>query len=117
MFGFSLYLCTVFNLKVEAKIRNFFEYRKTLTINNKQQTEMKTTKELQSLVNIRPAYSSQGQYVITITYRGRYYSCHSSNSNAYDYFKDDSDVKRQREALIEAWNECKRKNELGIKNH
>lgn len=72
----------------------------------------KTTKELLDSVEIRRAHTGRGQYTIKIKYRGRLYMCYSSNSSAFDYYRDDSDVKRQREALIEAWTECKRKNGL-----
>jgi CTP:phosphocholine cytidylyltransferase-like protein len=58
---------------------------------------------------------SYGHYKVTIEYRGKKYSCTTTDSMAYDRYNDE-DAKRghytQRDALKCLWNECKRKNNL-----
>lgn len=71
-----------------------------------------TTSELSQRI-IADRTSSYGHYKVTIQYRGKQYSCISTNSMAYDrYNDDDSQTGVQRDALKSLWNECKRKNNL-----
>jgi hypothetical protein len=73
-----------------------------------------TTAQLSSRIDASRT-SSYGHYKVTIQFRGKEYSCISSDSMAYDRYLDD-DAKRghytQRDALTSFWNECKRKNNL-----
>lgn len=59
--------------------------------------------------------TSYGHYKVTIQYRGKQYSCTSTDSMALDRYNDE-DAKRgfytQRDALKALWRECKRKNNL-----
>lgn len=70
-----------------------------------------TIKELKKRVRFRHS-GGYCQYIITIEYRGKEYSCQSNNAPAYDWYNDDSNPRKQSKALREAWNECKRKNNL-----
>lgn len=60
--------------------------------------------------------TSYGHYRVKIEYRGKQYSCITTNSEAYDYYNDDerrsSRYYSQLEALKDLWRECKRKNNL-----
>jgi hypothetical protein len=73
-----------------------------------------TKAQLSSRIDARKT-SSYGHYRVTIHYRGKEYSCISTDSMAYDRYLDD-EAKRghytQKDALISFWNECKRKNNL-----
>ncbi len=73
-----------------------------------------TTKELRQKVDVRHAHG-YGQYRVTINYRGKYYTCYSNNTLAWDdlgavnfraYYTTD------KQCLMAFWNECKRKNDL-----
>lgn len=58
--------------------------------------------------------TSYGHYKVTIEYRGKKYSCISTDSMAYDRYLDD-DAKTgytQKDALKAFWSECKKKNNL-----
>ena len=74
-----------------------------------------TTAELSSRIDASRT-SSYGHYKVTIQFRGKEYSCISSDSMAYDRYLDDDEATRghytQRDALTSFWNECKRKNNL-----
>ena len=72
-----------------------------------------TTKQLSERVYCGLT-TSHGHYKVEITYRGKNYSCVTTNSLAYDYYKDEdaSGFYTQREALQSLWDECKRKNGL-----
>ena len=81
-----------------------------------------TTKELKERVDIRRSIGYD-IYKITITYRGRNYECSTNNSLAYDRitgYADDVPVKATHNfytykgALEALYDECKRKNALGI---
>jgi hypothetical protein len=71
-----------------------------------------TTSELCQRI-IASKTHSYGHYKVTIKYRGKQYSCTSTDSMAYDRYNDE-DAKRgvQKDALKSFWNECKRKNNL-----
>jgi len=57
--------------------------------------------------------SSYGHYKVTIQYRGKQYTCLSTDSMAYDRYNDeDSQRGVQRDSLKSFWNETKRKNNL-----
>lgn len=45
-----------------------------------------TEKQLRDRVTIQRAHGS-GQYKVTITFRNRYYSCYSNNSEALGQFR------------------------------
>lgn len=73
-----------------------------------------TTEQLSSRIDARRT-SSYGHYKVTIQFRGKEYSCISSDSMAYDRYLDDEATRghyTQRDALTSFWNECKRKNNL-----
>jgi hypothetical protein len=59
--------------------------------------------------------TSYGHYKVTIQYRGKEYSCISTDSQAFDRYLD-GDATRghytQKDALKAFWNECKRRNNL-----
>lgn len=78
-----------------------------------------TTEELRRRITIqRKAF---GTYEITIEYRGKFYSCTSHNSLAYDRIGYAADVPDRavydfytyRGALQELYDECKQHNRLG----
>lgn len=72
-----------------------------------------TTAQLSSRIDARTT-TSYGHYKVTIKYRGKQYSCITTNALAYDKYMDE-DAKgfyNQRRALLALWNECKRKNNL-----
>ena len=71
-----------------------------------------TTSELSRRIEASTT-TSYGHYKVTIKYRGKQYSCTSTDSMAYDRYNDeDSKIGVQRDALKSFWNECKRKNNL-----
>ena len=71
-----------------------------------------TTAELLQRI-IADKTSSYGHYKVTIIFRGKQYSCTSTNSMAYDRYNDEDAPKGvQKDALKSFWNECKRKNGL-----
>ena len=74
-----------------------------------------TTSELSQRI-IADRTHSYGHYKVTIQYRGKQYSCTSTDSMAYDRYLYKPISKRgvytQRDALKSLWNECKRKNNL-----
>lgn len=61
---------------------------------------------------IRIEWKGYSSYKITIEYRGKYYSCISNNSLAYDSLNSDNGEYTEKQALCSFWNECKRKNNL-----
>lgn len=75
-------------------------------------------KQLFEKVNVRSQGS--GNYLVTIEYKGKQYSCHSNNSLAYDRIHNYmfyNDLERVYEytckkALQSFYDECKRKNNL-----
>lgn len=72
-----------------------------------------STSELQLRINVQTT-TSYGHYKVTIHYKGKQYSCITTNALAYDRYLDD-DAKgfyTQRTACLALWNECKRKNNL-----
>jgi hypothetical protein len=72
-----------------------------------------TTQELLNRIDARTT-SSYGHFRVTIEYRGKKYSCTTTDSMAYDKHLDE-DAKgfhTQKSALKALWNECKRKNNL-----
>ena len=72
-----------------------------------------TTTELSQRVYVTRT-SSHGHYKVEITYRGKQYTCTTTNSMAFDAH-DDEDAKghyTQREALQSLWDECKRANKI-----
>jgi hypothetical protein len=74
-----------------------------------------TTAQLSSRIDARTT-TSYGHYKVTIQYRGKQYSCISTDSMAYDRYMDEDAKGRgiysQLDALKSFWNECKRKNNL-----
>lgn len=77
---------------------------------------MATLKELKEKVSVRRG-SGYNSYIVTITYRGEEYSCHSNNSLAWDRIHDDcvADNVEQgfytlKGAYQALYNECKRDN-------
>jgi hypothetical protein len=75
--------------------------------------------ELKSRISIQ--WKGYGTYKVTIEYRGKFYSCTSHNSLAYDRIKgyaDDISDRSVRDfytykgALQALWDECKRINDL-----
>jgi hypothetical protein len=60
--------------------------------------------------------SSYGHYKVTIQYRGKEYTCITTNSEAYDRYNDEerkgNRYYSQLDALKDLWRECKRKNNL-----
>ena len=76
---------------------------------------MKTERDLRDCVEIRRL--QQGSYKITITYRGKKYSCVSNNSLAWDdlgaeWNENRSYYKTDKQCLRAFYNECKIKNGL-----
>ena len=78
-----------------------------------------TTQELRSRITVR--WKGYGTYKVTIEYRGKFYSCTSHNSLAYDritgyaYEVPDRAVKDSytyKGALQALFDECKRANDL-----
>jgi hypothetical protein len=80
----------------------------------KQITIEMTTAELFNRIDVRTT-TSYGHYKVTIQFRGKQYSCTTTDSMACDRYNDE-DAKRgfytQRDALKSLWRECKRKNNL-----
>ena len=73
-----------------------------------------TTQQFLERIDVRKTIS-YGHYKVTIQYKGRQYSCISTDSVAYDrHLDEDSRGKlyTQKAALQTLWNECKRKNNL-----
>jgi hypothetical protein len=77
-------------------------------------TDMTTAQLSQRIIADRT--SSYGHYKVTIQYRGKEYSCISTDSMAYDRYNDEDAKGRgiytQKDALQSLWSECKRKNNL-----
>ena len=71
-----------------------------------------TTKELKDRVSVSLT-TMYGHYKVRIKYRGKEYSCITTDSLSYDAIKwHDEDEKTERQALLSLYNECKRKNDL-----
>ena len=77
----------------------------------KQKNKMKTQELAQRIFADKTSY--YGHYKVTIIFRGKSYTCISTDSIAYDRYNDE-DAKKgvQKDALKSFWNECKRKNNL-----
>lgn len=78
-----------------------------------------TLQELREKVKVKRA-SGYCSYTVTITYRGKEYSCQSNNSLAWDRLDDDnyrdnevSGFYTNKGAWQAFYDECKRKNNLG----
>ena len=78
-----------------------------------------TTKELRERITIQ--WKGHGSYKVSITYKGKVYSCTSHNSMAYDRIRGYADEVPDRAvhdfytykgALQALYDECKRANEL-----
>lgn len=78
-----------------------------------------TTKELKEKVRVE--WRGYGSYKVTIEYRGKFYSCTSNNSSAYDRIRGDEDDVPDRAlrhfytkkgALQALYDECKRWHDL-----
>ena len=72
-----------------------------------------STSELQQRIDVRTT-NSYGHYKVTIQFRGKQYSCITTDALAYDRYLDDEakGFYTQRRACLALWNECKRKNNL-----
>lgn len=74
-----------------------------------------TTQELLNRIDACTT-TSYGHYKVTIQYRGKKYSCITTNSEAYDRYNDEerkgNRYYSQLDALKDLWRECKRKNNL-----
>jgi len=64
-------------------------------------------------------FASYGHYYVAIVYRGKGYSCKTSNMEATDRIKDDNDginndkyYKTKKQAFMSLYNECKQANNL-----
>ena len=64
-------------------------------------------------------FSHYGHYNIAIIFRGKGYSCKSTNTSATDRISDDNDginndayYKTKKQAFISLYNECKQANNL-----
>jgi len=66
-----------------------------------------TTVELYKRIDLDLIY--YGHYRVVIKYRGKQYSCISTNTKAVDRINSDEPDKS---ALLSLWNECKRANNL-----
>jgi hypothetical protein len=75
---------------------------------------MNTTELLQRISCDRT--SSYGHFRVNIVYKGRNYSCTTTNAPAYDYYNNEerrgNRYYSQLDALKDLWRECKRKNNL-----
>lgn len=71
-----------------------------------------TEKELKQRIEVR--HHSSGSYKVTIYYRGKWYSCVSNNSLAYDDMDrfGDNAYYTSKQAYMAFWNECKHANNL-----
>lgn len=74
-----------------------------------------TTQELKSRITTR--FSGYGHYKVTIEYRGKEYSCITTNMSAIDRIGDDEVRLKdwyptEKQALLALWDECKLANNL-----
>ena len=74
-----------------------------------------TTTQLKNRINTQ--FAGKGHFKVTIDFRGKEYSCTTTDTMAIDMIGDDTiDKKRfyvsEKQALTALWNECKRKNDL-----
>jgi hypothetical protein len=74
-----------------------------------------TTSQLKDRINTQ--FAGHGHFKVTIDFRGKEYSCTTTDTMAIDRIGDDTiDKKRfyvsEKQALTALWNECKRKNDL-----
>lgn len=90
----------------------------TLTPKSRKGTKTMNLWQLLAKVNLRS--QGCGNYLVTIEYKGKHYTCHSNNSLAYDRMKNYL-LYRNRErvyeytlkqALQSFYDECKRNNNL-----
>lgn len=72
-----------------------------------------TTQELKQRVEWHK--SGHGMYEVTITYKGKKYSCHSHNTVANDDYQSEqkSYYKTDKQCLMAFYYECRRKNQIG----
>lgn len=66
------------------------------------------TKQLNERIHYTQA--GYGHYRVRIMYRGKYYFCTSTNTQAVDRIGEGE--RSERAALLSLWNECKRANNL-----
>jgi hypothetical protein len=60
-------------------------------------------------------FASYGHYYVAIVYRGKGYSCKTTNMEATDAAREGDNVKgrlTRKQALLSLYNECKRANNL-----
>jgi len=64
-------------------------------------------------------FAGYGHNKVTITFRGKQYTCTSTNTSAIDRIKDDNDginndsyYKTKKQAFMSLFNECKQANNL-----
>lgn len=73
-----------------------------------------TTKELKEKVRVE--WRGYGSYKVTISFRGKEYTCITHNSEAYDRIREgeegDDGYYTYKQALLALWNECKRWHDL-----
>lgn len=74
-----------------------------------------TTNQLKN--RIRTYFAGHGHFKLTIEYRGKIYSCTTTNTMAIDRIGDEKRTPKdffttEKEALLALWNECKRANDL-----
>ena len=75
-----------------------------------------TTQELRDRIHFK--WKGYGTYKVTIEYRGKFYSCTSHNSLAYDRIRSDVEDRVEvygytyKQACRSFYNECKRANNL-----
>jgi hypothetical protein len=75
------------------------------------------TTQLQKRVSF--SFAGYGHQRVVITFRGKQYSCTSTNTSATDRISDDNDginhdsyYKTKKQAFMSLFNECKQKNNL-----
>lgn len=76
-----------------------------------------TTTQLINKVSF--GFAGYGHNKVTITFRGKQYTCTSTNTSAIDRISDDNDginndtyYKTKKQALMSLFNECKQANNL-----
>ena len=98
-------------LQIKKQVLHLSHCNGAAQVQNITNKKMTTAQLSQRIIADRT--SSYGHYKITIQYRGKQYSCTTTDSMAYDRYNDE-DAQRgvQIDALKSLWNECKRKNNL-----
>jgi hypothetical protein len=82
-------------------------YKISLYICQTKTIQTMTTQQLSTRIDLR--LTSYGHYRVTIQYRGKQYSCTTTNTMAVDRINSDEPDKS---ALLSLWNECKSANNL-----